>query len=198
VAAPEDEDATAVARCRKGDPDAFEPLVVKYEKKMFAIAYRMIGNHEDATEVVQDAFLSAYRHLRRFRGKAKFSTWLTAIVVNTARNRLKKLKGQRRYLHLSVHNSVVGNGQGARIELPSSAPSPVDVLENKDIERYVKRCVGQLESEFREVLILRDMQGLPYDEIGRILDLPDGTVKSRLFRGRSTVKDCLRGLLGDL
>ena len=193
-----DEDYEVVSLCKKGDVDAFEVLVRRHQKKMLNIAYRMIGNYEEACEVVQDAFLSAYRGIKNFKGKAKVSTWLCAIVINLARNRVKQLKARLYREGLSIDNPVVTDESEIGVEPASSGPSALERLEEKDIQLKVQECIEVLDEEFREVLILRDIQGFSYDEISDMLDIPQGTVKSRLFRAREAIKNCLKRVIGVL
>jgi RNA polymerase sigma-70 factor, ECF subfamily len=193
-----DEDAPEVSSCRKGDLASFERLVGKYEKKMFNIAYRITGSHEDACEVVQDAFVAAYRGLSTFRGGAKFSTWLTSITINGSRNRLKRVRGRREFERISLENPFPPTEGGKTLDPPASDPPADELLEKRDVRSKVRDCIDLLEPDFKEVLILRDLQDCSYDEISAILKVQMGTVKSRLFRAREAVKDCLKRALGDL
>jgi RNA polymerase sigma-70 factor (ECF subfamily) len=193
-----DEDAALVLLCKKGDVDAFESLVVKHQKMMINIAYRMLGNYEEACEIVQDAFVAAYKSIRNFRERAKFSTWLYTIVMNHSRNRLKQLKTQRSREEFSLDDPVAPDtGRGKR-ELAANESSVLERLETHDLRQTVQRCIDSLFTEFKEVLILRDIQSFSYGEISDILHIPEGTVKSRLFRARDAVKDCLKNVMGDL
>jgi len=192
-----DEDHELVSSCKKGDTDAFDTLVAKYQRRMFNVAYRMIGNYDDASEVVQDAFVSAYKNLRKFRENAKFSTWLYAIVLNLSRNRLKQVRTLRARQSFSIDDPLSTEDGQIQVELPTAEPSPHERLEQKDLQLRVQRCIDALDPEFREVLILRDIQGFSYEEIVHILKAPDGTVKSRLFRARALIADCLRSILGE-
>jgi RNA polymerase sigma-70 factor (ECF subfamily) len=193
-----DEDHELVSLSKKGDIDAFEILVRKYQKKMFNIAYRMIGSYDEACEIVQDTFVSAYRNLKRFKGKARFSTWLYTIVVNLSKNRLRKLRAQLYHEQLSIHNPVQTNNGEMQGEFASNEVSVLERLERRDIQEEVQKCISALDPEFREVLILKDIQGFSYDEISGMLAIPEGTVKSRLFRARDAIKDCLKKVRGDL
>jgi RNA polymerase sigma-70 factor (ECF subfamily) len=188
-----DEDHELVSLCKKGGVDAFEVLVKKHEKRMLNIAYRMVGNYEEACEIVQDAFISAYRSMKSFKGKAKFSTWLSAIVINLSKNRLKQLKAHLHRETYSIDNPVLTKGDPV-----SSEPSALERLEKRDIQQKVQGCIDSLDDEFREVVVLRDIQGFSYDEIGHLMKVPEGTVKSRLFRAREVLKDCLKQVIGDL
>lgn len=193
-----DEDYELVSFCKKGDVDAFEVLVKKHQRRMLNIAYRMIGNYEEACEIVQDAFVSAYRNLKGFKGKSKFSTWLYTIVMNLSKNRLKQLKTQLHREKFSMDNPILTNDGQIKVEPASSEPSALEKLEKRDVQQKVQECINSLDDEFREVLILRDIQGFSYGEISDLLKAPEGTVKSRLFRAREAIKDCLKNVIGDL
>jgi RNA polymerase sigma-70 factor, ECF subfamily len=195
---PEDEDAKVVLLCQKGDTDAFEVLVERHQKRMLNIAYRMMGNYDEACDVVQEAFLAAYRAIRSFRREATFSTWLYGIVVNHARNRIKQVQGRMRHETCSIDDPVGLKGGSLQREIPDCRESAVERMEKKEIEARVQECIQTLESEYREVLVLRDIQGFSYEEISDMLSIPDGTVKSRIFRARAVLKDCLVKVLGDL
>jgi len=193
-----DEDHEFVSLSKKGDIDAFEILVRKHQKKMFNIAYRMIGSYDEACEIVQDTFVSAYKNLNRFKGKARFSTWLYTIVINLSKNRLRQLRTQRYREYLSIDDPVQTNNGEMQRELSSNEPSVLERLERRDIQGEVQKCISDLDPEFREVLVLRDIHGFSCDEISGMLAIPEGTVKSRLFRARDAIKDCLKKVLGDL
>jgi len=194
----EDDDTGSVARCRRGDTEAFASLVRKYQKRMLNIAYRMTGDYDDACDVVQESFLSAWRAIGKFRGDARFSTWLTGIVLNHARNRLAQRAARSRRegatLDEPAHSADGKFGDG----LCSQGASPADRLEKRELEARVQECIGRLDGDQREIIVLRDIQGFSYEEIGAMLKMSVGTVKSRLFRARSALKDCLRPLFGDL
>ncbi len=192
-----DEDREFVSLCQEGDVDAFEVLVRRHQKRMLNIAYRIIGNYEEACEVVQDAFISAYKNITGFKGKAKFATWLYTICINLSRNRLKQLRTRRYREPYSVDNPMQAADGQIKGDPPASEPSALDRLEARDVQQQVQGCINTLDAEFKEVLILRDIQGFSYDEIGDMLKVPEGTVKSRLFRAREAMRDCLKNVMGD-
>lgn len=193
-----DEDSELISLCKKGDLNAFETLVIKYQKRMFNIAYRMTGNYEDACEIVQDAFVSAYRNIKNFEEKARFSTWLYAIVINHAKNRIKQLKSLSKYGCSSIDDPIAADDGEIKLEIKSDEPSALEKLEEKDIQERVQECISRLDIEYKDIIILRDINGLSYLEIGNMLNIPDGTVKSRLSRARENLKSCFKRLLGDL
>ena len=193
-----DEDVELVSFCRKGEIDAFEELVEKYQKKMLNVAFRMIGDYDEACEVVQDAFLSAYRSINKFRGEARFSTWLYRIVLNLSKNRMTQIRTRGVREVYSIDAAVETEEGSRRVDPPDEGPSPLEQMEKKEVDARVQGCINGLDSEYREVLVLRDIQGFSYQEIWDILKIPDGTVKSRLFRARDILKECLKKVLGDL
>ena len=189
-----DDDFTFVSRCQKGDTEAFGVLVERYQKKMFNIAFRMTGDYEEAGEVVQEAFLSAFRAIKKFRGEATFATWMTSIVLNHAKNCLKKIKVKP----MSLDEASEAHDGAPRFDPPASGMSAMEQLEKKDVQEAVQKAINSLDAEFREALILKDIQELSYEEIGAILNIPGGTVKSRIFRAREALRERLKRNLGDL
>jgi RNA polymerase sigma-70 factor (ECF subfamily) len=187
-----DDDATLVSSAQTGDLQAFEQLVTKHQKKMLNIAYRLIGDYDDACEVMQDAFVSAYRNIKTFRGDAKFTTWLTTITLNLSKNRLKQMRSRQSHEAYSLNDPIQTDDGTMTIDPPSKEPSVLDRMETQDIRTRVQDCIKALDADFREVLVLRDMQDFSYEEIGHMLKVREGTVKSRLFRARDMVKDCLK------
>ena len=192
-----DEDLEFVTLCQRGDVDAFRPLVEKHQKKMLNIAYRMMGDYEAASEVVQDAFLQAYKTIRKFRGEARFSTWLCRIVINLSKNRIKQMKTRLEREGVSLDAPIETEDGQVPHDPPAQEPSALEQMERKEVERAVQVCINALDNDYREVLVLRDIQGLSYDEISEILKIPGGTVKSRLFRARDALKEGLKKVLGE-
>jgi RNA polymerase sigma-70 factor (ECF subfamily) len=191
-----DDDAVLVASAQQGDLSAFEALVARHQKRMVNTAFRIIGGYEDACEVTQDAFVSAYRNLNGFRAEAKFSTWLTAITVNLSKNRLKRVIVRQKREPVSLDAPIRTDDGEVMPDPPSKEPSALARLERQDVKKAVRDCIQALEPDFREVLVLRDMQDFSYDEISGMLKVAAGTVKSRLFRARESVKECLKKAMG--
>jgi RNA polymerase sigma-70 factor, ECF subfamily len=191
-----DEDLPIVLNCRNGDIEAFQALVERYQKKMLNIAYRFLDDYEDACDIVQESFISAYKALPKFRGESTFSAWLSAIVMNHSRNRLKQKKTRacRECVYLDTPKDQ--EKDGVSFELPSENESAHEKLEKMELERRVQDCINTLSDDYREVVVLRDIQGFSYEEISTSLQVSDGTVKSRLFRARDSLKDCLSDVLG--
>lgn len=191
-----DDDAGLVELTQKGDLGAFEQLVQKHQKKMFNIAFRIAGDHDDASEIVQDAFVAAFRNIRKFRGASRFTTWLTSITINQSRNRLKQVRS-RSFREVRSLDDPIETAEGeVKADPPSKAMSVLDRLEQREIQEKVQQCIAALDPDFREVIVLRDLQEFSYEEIGTMLTVAAGTVKSRLFRAREAVKECLKRAWG--
>jgi len=193
-----DDDAELVASWRRGEVAAFEALVRKHQKRMLNIAFRITGNYEDACEVTQDAFVAAFRGIDSFRGASRFTTWLTSITVNLSRNRFQQVQAKRQNEAYSLDCPPTGKECGQDHEQQSHTPSALERLERLDLQEKLQECITALVAEFREAIVLRDLQDFSYDEICNILKVREGTVKSRLFRAREMVKDCLKRRVGEL
>ena len=197
-AATGDEDLEYVILCQKGETDAFEVLVERHQKKMLNIAFRMMGDYDEACDVTQEAFVSAYKSIRKFKAEAKFSTWLYRIVVNSSKNRLKQLNVLAKREGISIDDTEEKRKEAILSQSFINNSNPGTQMETREREAHVQKCITSLDEEYREVLVLRDIQGFSYEEIRDILKIPDGTVKSRLSRARNTLKDCLTKVIGDL
>lgn len=180
------DDNNLVKASRGDDASASESLVLRYQAKMFNVAFRIVGDYDDACEVTRDAFVSAFRALKDFRGDSRFSTWLTAITMNLSRTHLAGNSARNR--HSSLDDPPEGEG-GKPLEIASAAPSAEEDLHRVDVRSIVRECMERLSPEFREVIVLRDLEEYPYEEIATILKLAGGTVKSRLARARDGMKD---------
>ena len=193
-----DEDALMVASWRNGEISSFEKLVVKYQKRIFNIAFRVTCDYEDACEVTQDAFVAAFRGIDSFRGEARFSTWLTSITLNLSRTRLQLAQAKKKNEAFSLDGPGKGEDFRSSHERPSPAPSPLEQLERRTIHEKLRECIKALSAEFREAIVLRDLHDYSYDDICSILKVREGTLKSRLFRAREQVRECMKRAMGDL
>ena len=173
-------DAACVRKIQRGDTDAFEILLRRHEKAIFNLVYRMLGDYDDAAETAQETFLSAYRAIGQFRGEANFSTWLYRIALNHANTR-RKSRNAREHRLVPIDTTEVNDPQ----------LGPAETLEKKEIRERVQQALNELEPEDAAVILLRDMQDSPYEEVARVLDVPVGTVKSRLHRARRALKSRL-------
>ncbi|MFZ5645449.1 MAG: RNA polymerase sigma factor [Bacillota bacterium] len=177
------DDEHLVKRSREGDADAFDELVKKYQSKVFTVAYRFMGNHADANDLAQDAFIRAYQALSSFRGDSSFATWLYRITSNVCRDEIRK---QNRYKKVSLDEMMTQPGGGPN--LTAADLTPEESLDRVELRDTVQRHLNSLSSEHRLILVMRDIQGLSYEEIASSLDCTLGTVKSRLNRARQTLK----------
>ena len=175
-----EQELAVIRRVQRGDANAFEYLVAAYEKNVYNLALRMTGNPEDAEDMAQEAFLKAYSSLDSFRGDSKFSVWLYRIVSNVCLDFLRKQKKAQTF-SLSMEDD---DGEESELELPDTRRLPEDELEKKLTRDAVQRGLAQLPEDARQILLLREIQGLSYEEIGEALGLEPGTVKSRIFRAR--------------
>lgn len=173
---------------RNGDLNAFNHLVLAYQDMAYHLAMRMLSDPDQAEDVTQTAFLSAYRHLSSFRG-GSFKAWVMRMVTNACYDELR-----RRQRHPSTPLEPLDDDDET-IESPSwladDGLSPEEQLEQKELDRAIQRCLQQLDEEFRAVVVFIDLQGMDYQEVAEILGKPLGTVKSRLARARLKLRDCL-------
>ena len=174
-----EQEAAIVRKVLGGDANAFETLVLEYEKNVYNIALRMTGNSEDAADMTQEAFIKAYNSLQSFRGDSKFSVWLYRIVSNVCLDFLSK--NRRPTVSLSVEDD---DGEDAQLDVADESQSPELLLDRKLTRDSVRRGLDSLPPDYRQILLLREIQGLSYDEIAQALSLEVGTVKSRIFRAR--------------
>src|SRR5882672_4451255 len=171
-------------RLRAGDARAFEELVIAYQHRVFGVALRMLGNRAEAEELAQEVFLRVHQAIAEFRGDAKLSTWLYAIASRLCLNRLTS--GERR---------MARGGEETLTRLASGHASPADELERSELEAALHRAIAELSEERRIVVVLRDLEGLSYEEIAAALELELGTVRSRLHRARMDLKEKLERFL---
>lgn len=174
-----------VESARRGDQNAFEQLVRAYEKRVFALTLRMCGNPEDAAEAAQEAFLAVWQGLRFFRGEASFSTWLYRLASNACVDLLRREGRHRAAAGLSFDDGELN------MDAVDPAPTPQEAAERTELRRQIEEGLRQLPVEYRQVLILREIHQLSYEEIGRVLSLDAGTVKSRISRGRKRLRKFL-------
>ncbi len=177
-----------VKRAQSGDVAAFESLIEDYQKRIFSIAYRMIQHQEDAADLTQEVILKIFKNLDKFKGDSKFSTWVYRIATNTCLDEIKKSRRRTTY---SLDKEIETEEGSMAAELPDTAPGPEEEAERKDIKKAVYAAIGQLGQEHKQVIVLRDLQGLSYEEIAEILHCSVGTVKSRISRARGNLKKLL-------
>jgi RNA polymerase sigma-70 factor (ECF subfamily) len=178
------DDSPLADRLRRGDSRAFEDLVIAHQHRVFGVALRMLRNRADAEEVAQEVFLRVHRAIGDFRGEAKLSTWLYAIASRLCLNRLAS--GERR---------LTREGEESLERLAADTADPAAHAERGELEAALRRAIDELPDERRIVVVLRDMEGLAYEEIAAALELPLNTVRSRLHRARMDLKEKLERFL---
>ena len=177
-----------VRMSKDGDIDAFEELVCRYERKIFTAAYRLIGNREDAADLAQEAFLRAFRSIKSFRAEASFLTWMYTIVTNLCRDELRK---RSRVQIESLDERVALEDSEVSKQFSSNESGPAELYEQKELQEKIQALINTLLPEYRMALVLRDIQGLSYEQMATQLDCSLSTVQSRINRARNHMKDKL-------
>ena len=186
-------DRDLVQRAQAGERLAFELLVTKYQRKLFRLVLRMVGDASEAEDVVQETFIKAYRALQQFRGESAFYTWLYRIAINAARNSLEQ-RGRRLP---SQTGTISEDDETFEVEdYLNDSDTPESLLLNKEIVQTVNQAMLELPDELRTALTLREMEGLSYDDIALAMNCPIGTVRSRIFRARESIAEKIRPLIG--
>jgi len=183
-------DETLVEAARAGDREAFARLVRRYEDQVFTMSLRMLSHREDARDLAQEIFLLLYERLADFRGESAFRTWVYRITVNRCRDELRRRKTVKHTRPDPLHGP-----DGEMREPPGREPSPEDAARGREAEEAIERALGELPGELREMIVLRDVQDLAYDEMARVLDVPVGTVRSRRNRARPQLAELLSTIL---
>lgn len=181
---PDDE---LVRRVQAGNADAFEELVKRYERKVYNIAYRLMGNERDASEVLQDTFLRAYRFLPKFQFKSSFFTWLYRIATNVS---LTKLRKREKVQLVSIDEPANAEGD-LPLEIPDYRYNPEKMMRQRQLREALQKAVDNLPPDYRSVVVLRDLEGLSNEEVSKVLNLTVAAVKSRLHRGRLEMRKVL-------
>ena len=185
------DEVALISAAQNGDLTAFNRLVLAYQDLIFSLTYRMMGEVDSAEDATQDAFLSAYRNLRSYRG-GSFKAWLMRIATNACYDELR-----RRQRRPTIPLEPV-NEDDEEIESPTwiadPSETPEQAAERQELNRAIQYCLEGLPPDFRSVVILVDVQGLDYDEAAQAINKPVGTVKSRLARARQRLRDCLQGV----
>jgi len=187
------EDVLLVRAVQGGDKEAFDRLVLKHKDRLFNLCYWYLGDYEEANDSAQDAFIKAYAGLERFRFESAFSTWLYRIAVNTCKNKLHSSEFRHRNKRVSLEHHGNPDHEGPGMDIQNGSPSPALQLEEKERKKLIMAAVNKLPPEHREMITLRDIEGLSYEEIVEITGLNPGTVKSRLSRARLDLARRLKG-----
>lgn len=181
-------DEELIARFQEGDEQAYTELVNRYRDKLMTFVYRFVNDMEQAEDIIQDTMLKLYTHKHYYRNIAKFSTWIYTIAGNLAKTELRKRKNRK------VTNISQMGPEDRDYELPSVAPETDEVVQSEYIEKKIQAAIQNLPLHFRTVTILRDIQELSYEEISKIVEVPLGTVKSRINRARLQLQKELKDL----
>lgn len=182
------DDVELVTRTQAGDPTSFDQLVIKYSPRLYGLVYNMTSNHEDTNDLLQDIFAKAYRSIKGFRGNSSFYTWIHSIGVNMTINFLKK-RGRRFQMSLDDIDSNIQNDEEF-IELTASS-TPVRDADLKELQQRLNEAMMKLSYEHRAVVTMFDIQGMHHAEIGKILQISEGTVRSRLFYAHKQLQNFL-------
>jgi RNA polymerase sigma-70 factor, ECF subfamily len=198
VSGPDPDERAFIERLVARDERAFNELVELYGERVYRLMFRMLARKEEAEDMAQEVFVQVFKAIDQFRGDSKLSTWIYRVAVNLCKNRGKYLarrhSQEQDELEPHAERSALGEARGVT---SSELAGPDQIVIGYQLEIIVKRCIAGLEPEFREVLVLRDVEDLTYDEIGEITGLAEGTVKSRLHRARAMLKQSVESVLGE-
>jgi len=179
------DDFSLIARFKDGDRSSFEEIVLRHQDKIYNLCRHMLGNAHDAEDAAQDVFLKAFQALPKFQPDASLYTWLYRIATNTCIDFKRK----------PIFESLFGDsGEGERLihDQASDAPSPEKLYQAKEIDKALQVCLGKLSPKLRAIIVLKEVEGLSYEEIAETLDISMGTVKSRVARAREELQKCMK------
>ena len=190
-----DDERSLVRRCLAGEENSFADLVGRFQNMVFNLSYRFMGNPQEAEDLAQEVFLKVFRSLDTFRRQSTLKTWIYRITTNMALNRIKWLRRRGRHRQVSIDVSASEEMPPMSDSLPDSTPGPDKTVEGFQIGERLQEALDQLSDDQKAVVILRDVEGLSYEEIAETLGVNIGTVKSRLARGRGNMQQMLKDLL---
>ncbi len=193
----EDEDREILERLKGGDARAFDELVLKYQDRLYNLAYRLLGDEQEAKDMTQEAFIRVYTHVGTFRGDASLLSWLYTILRNLSKNKLREWSRHHRAKTDSLDGAserfAAGEDGSAPRELAEPGLNALEQLEKREQDALVHRALHAIDPDYRMVVLLFDFEGMNYEAIAKVCDCPIGTVRSRLHRGRAMVKAKLEG-----
>lgn len=189
------DDPSLVRRCQAGDDQAFRTLVLRYQRKVFSVALALVKDREEAMDVAQDAFLRVHQRIGDFKGDSSFYTWLYRITRNLAIDRLRARRGREQELDETAGWELERTDPGFISRRLGTNPQR-GVL-RKELAEQMARALAQLPEKHREILVLREVEGMSYEELAETLEIPKGTVMSRLYHARAKMQAILREYLGD-
>lgn len=188
-------DQEVVELARKGEEVAYRELLRRYQRPVFSLIYRMVRDRELAEDLAQETFVKVLNALDRYRPEYKFSSWVFKIANNASIDHLRRKELDTLSLEGGPDATTPERVEATALQLGDQTESPLDELEARELGSTIEKAIGRLRPEYRSCVILRHVEGRPYDEIAGILDLPLGTVKTYIHRARAELKECLEGLL---
>ena len=183
-----DQDAALVRAIQAGDMAAFDQMVVKHKDKLFNMVYWFLGDYQEANDCSQEIFIKVFKSIKKFRSESSFSTWLYRIAINTCKNRLKSSAYRWKKKTVPLENPESSEDGNLSYKIHNDSPSPANELEKKERLMMIQKAINALPQEQNRVIVLRDIQGLSYQEIVDVTGLNLGTVKSRLARARMELR----------
>lgn len=184
------EDGPLVERAAAGDAAAFDGLVLRHQDRVYGVCLRLLRDADAARDAAQDAFVKAWRALPRFEGRAQFSTWLYRIATNVCLSALRARKARPEHRAVSL-DAAAGESAGGVAEPAAPTPAPGDALDGAEARTAVAGAIASLDEDFRVAVVYRDIEGLSYEQIAEVLQIPVGTVRSRIHRGRDALRKTL-------
>lgn len=191
----EEQDLESITAFLAGDTSSFDRLVLRHKDKVFSLCFRLMGDYQEADDCAQETFVKVFRSLKNFRFESSFTTWLYRIAMNACKNRLTSPALRHRGKTVTIDSPNAGSRYGVSPQVADPAPSPLSCLEHKEREGLLQNAINALAHEAKEMVVLRDIDGLTYEEIANITGYNLGTVKSRLARARKQLKDSLKGVI---
>jgi RNA polymerase sigma-70 factor (ECF subfamily) len=191
-----DSEKNFIGLLKQHDERAFEHFIRKYQNMVFSLALRFLGNYQDAEDITQEIFITVFKQIESFRGESSMSTWLYRITVNHCKNRVKYLARRRVYKERDTSERVQLQNRSSGF-MASKPDEPDQVLEAKEAETRIMQVMAELEEDHKTILLLRELENLSYAEIAEIMQLEEGTVKSKLHRARSAFYAKLKAIKGN-
>ena len=188
-------DEELILLVQEGQNQAFDILVGRYKNRLYSYLYRLVGNESEAEEFAQEAFVRAYMHADKYRTIARFSTWLYTIATNLVRNRIRNIK--RRPKMISMWTEDSGGEDGRWVDIKDESPNPEETMDQRKLQELIQQAIEKIPPRYRPSFVLREINGLSYEEIAATTGLKLGTVRSRINRGRMHFKKAVSPLLGN-
>ncbi len=185
-------DEALVKRVQQGDVNAYNILVIKYQHKVAQIISKFVGNSADVNDVAQEAFIKAYKAINNFRGESSFYTWLYRIVVNSAKTYLESNSKRKNHIDVDSEEFQSIDAQGVL----TSKESPDKIIESQELQQVILSAMKELPEELRQAIMLREVEGMSYEDMADLLQIPIGTVRSRIFRARQFIEERMSRFAG--